>query len=180
MASVQRQESVACYIPSVRSASPGTAIQRRMSSRLKFDTQRIQTYLENSQDQTALSSVLQAAWAFILHYYTGLDQICFAYDELDLAGSPSKTGPSVAKAQFHDGTSLQDVLEQFKGMEGKPRLPSETHSENRSTHFHYNTTVMLHLRSSASNFSRPSVSATSQAAMALPEGVSFDLCIDIS
>lgn len=177
MASSQRQESVACYIPSVRSASPGTAIQRRMSSRISFDAQMIQTYLQNVPDQTALSSVLQATWAFILNYYTGLDQICFAYDELDLAGSPSNTGSSIAQAQFHDVTSLRDVLEQFKGMEGKLQSPSKTHSENRSTHFHYNTTVMLHLRSSTSNFSRPTVSATSTAAMALPEGVSFLTCV---
>jgi hypothetical protein len=168
MASGHRQESVACYIPGVRSASPGTAIQRRMSSRVSFDTQKIHTYLQNDQDQTTLPTMLQATWAFILHYYTGLDQICFAYDELDLAGSPGKTGSSITKAQFQDGISLKDVLEQFKGMEGKFRFPSKTHSENRSTHFHYNTTVMLQLRSSASNLSRPTVSVTSPAAMALP------------
>lgn len=173
MASVQRQESVACYIPSVRSASPATAIQRRMSSRISFDGQQIQTYLKSVQDQKVLSSIIQATWAFILHYYTGLDQVCFAYDEIDLAGSPTTTGKSVAKVQFHNGASLQDVLEQFKGMEGKSRFPSKTHSENRSTHFHYNTTVMLHLRSSTSKFSRPTVSANSPAAMALPERVCF-------
>lgn len=173
MASVQRQESVACYIPSVRSASPGTAIQRRMSSRISFDGQQVQTYLKNVQDQKALSNVLQVTWAFILHYYTGLDQVCFAYNEIDLAGSPSKSGSTVAKAQFHDGTFLQDVLEQFKGMEGKSRSPSKTHSENRSTHFHYNTTMMLHLRNPASKFSAPTVSATSPAAMALPKDVCF-------
>lgn len=165
-------ESVACYIPCVRSASPGTAIQRRMSSRIVLDAQRIHTYLQNKQNEVALSTLLRAAWAFILHYYTSLDQVCFAFDEFDLTGSP-KTVSSVEQAQFHDDTSLKDVLDQFKSAQGKIVLPSKTDPGNRSTYFHHNTTVMLQVRSSASNSPRTIGSAASKATMSLPEGVSF-------
>jgi len=170
MASGQRQDSVACYLPSVRSASPTSAIPRRMSSRIVFDVQQIQAYLAHDQSETALSGLLQASWAVILHYYTGMDQVCFAYDEIDLAGASSKTGSFLSKAQIHDGMILKDVVQQYTGEQSKFRFPSDTNPQNRSTNFHYNSSVMLHQRSSPSN---SAVSATSQAAMALPEWVSW-------
>ncbi|KAH8701118.1 putative nonribosomal peptide synthase [Talaromyces proteolyticus] len=163
------RESVACYLPIVRSANPATGIKRRMTSRLAFNVLAIQKIAENDQD--AITSLLQSAWALVLYYYTGLTEVCFGYDEFDLAGSRQKPRSSVARTRINDNMSPREVLDDFQGKDGKYGMNGGINGQGRlkQSQFHYNTTVTLQVRSSATNAPRTAALGPSQAAMVFSE-----------
>jgi hypothetical protein len=163
--------SLACYLPSVRHAHGVAGSRRRMSSRINCDTQKIKNTFK--KDEHGVRHLLQAAWALVLHHYTDMPEVCFGYDELDMAVSTRKSGPSSITVRVGHDMRLNDFQDRLKGKEGKYGTPlrSDIHGGTSKSQLHFNTAVVLQTRSSSANATSPAALASQQAAMALPEEV---------
>ncbi|EED16046.1 nonribosomal peptide synthase, putative [Talaromyces stipitatus ATCC 10500] len=155
--------SLACYLPSVRNATANTKTRRRMCSRINCDAQKVKDLFK--EDESGAKSLLQAVWGMVLHYYTGMEEVCFGYNEFDMAVSARRPGPSAVKVRVDTEAQLEGFP---KGKEGKFRgaLHIETDEAMR---LHYNTAVMLQIRNSSDSKPSPAPLASQQAAMSLPE-----------
>jgi hypothetical protein len=159
-----RDESLACYLPSVRCENRETNEKRRMSSRMNIDSQITQQLSGRKED--ALSIPLQAAWALVLHYYTRLEDVCFGYQECDFAGDVADIPePVVARFNIARNMSLNEIMEQVKGKTGK--YAKKAHLENvASFQILYNTAVVLRVQCP-----QRTVSKGNQVGLALPNEV---------
>ncbi|KAI7968918.1 hypothetical protein EIK77_007613 [Talaromyces pinophilus] len=160
--------SLACYLPSVRNATATTKSKRRMCSRINCDAQKIKTIFK--EDEAGAKDLLQAAWAMVLHHYTGMEEVCFGYDEFDMAVSARRPGPLAVRYRVDPEVQLGDMLKGKDGKYGKA-LRNEADGGNVKSQLHYNTAVMLQIRNSADNTFSPAALAAQQAAMSLPEEV---------
>lgn len=170
MASLNRQHnagdagaSLACYLPSIRHAHATPGAKRRMSARVSCDTQKFKQLC--AQDENGARNLLQTAWALVLHHYTGMPEVCFGYDELDMAisarpKSETSSSSSAVTVRIDQNMLLSDFQDQLrKGKEGKYG------GKGKSQLLHFNTAVMLQTRSSSSD------NAPSPAAMSFPDEV---------
>lgn len=160
--------SLACYLPSIRNATAPTKSKRRMCSRINCDAQKVKNIFKD--DEIGAKNLLQAAWAMVLYHYTGMEEVCFGYDEFDMAVSARRPGPSAVKFRVDPGAQLCGVL---KGKEGKygNSLRKQADEGNAKSQLHYNTAVMFQIRNSSDNAFSPTALASQQAAMSLPEKV---------
>ncbi|QGA19993.1 hypothetical protein EYB26_007693 [Talaromyces marneffei] len=162
--------SLACYLPSIRNATAPTKSKRRMCSRINCDAQKVKNIFKD--DEIGAKNLLQAAWAMVLYHYTGMEEVCFGYDEFDMAVSARRPGPSAVKFRVDPGAQLCGVL---KGKEGKygNSLRKQADEGNAKSQLHYNTAVMFQIRNSSDNAFSPTALASQQAAMSLPEKCKF-------
>jgi hypothetical protein len=162
--------SLACYLPSVRNATATTKSKRRMCSRINCDAQKIKNIFK--EGETGAKDLLQAAWAMVLYHYTGMEEVCFGYDEFDMAVSARRPGPLAVKCRVNPEAQLGDFLKGKEGTYGN-LLRNEADEGNVKSQLHYNTAVMLQVRNSSDNTFSPAALASQQAAMSLPDEVSM-------
>ncbi|KAH6670809.1 nonribosomal peptide synthase [Halenospora varia] len=62
------------------------------------------------RDPLAFSSVVKATWALVLRCYTGQDDVCFGYQEMQC--SEPSPGPSITRVIFDKITSFTQAMEQ--------------------------------------------------------------------
>lgn len=162
--------TLACYLPSVRNATATTKSNRRMCSRINCDALNIKTIFK--EDENGAKDLLRAAWAMVLHHYTGMEEVCFGYDEFDMAVSACRPGPLAVRYRVDPEAQVGEWL---KGKEGKYGKASRNEADegNVKSQLHYNTAVMLQIRNSADNTFSPAALASQQAAMSLPDEVSM-------
>ena len=162
-----KSASLACYLPSIRNATATAKTKRRMCSRINCDVQAIKTIFQ--EDETRAKDLLQAAWAMVLYKYTGMEEVCFGYDEFDMAVSVRRPGPLAVKYGINPEAQLGEFLKGKQGEYGT--LRSDGNEEYVKSQLHYNTAVMLQIRNSSENTFSPAALASQQAAMSLPEEV---------
>lgn len=163
--------SLACYLPNVRNATAATKSKRRMCSRINCDAQRLKNFVK--EDENGAKDLLQAAWAMVLYHYTGMEEVCFGYDEFDMAVSARRPGPLAVKYRINPEAQLNGSFEGTEGKEGRygKGLRKEEDEGNVKSQLHYNTAVMLQIRKSSDNTLSPAALASQQAAMSLPNEV---------
>jgi hypothetical protein len=123
-------ESEPCQFPRLGAAVSGP--KRHMSIRVPLEQQQklqqlassssSSPLLPSSLNQAALPSLLRAAWGLLLRCYTGQDDVCFGYQELETAvSSPSlsnsqSSSPCMPVARFvlDESMSLAKILDQSK------------------------------------------------------------------
>lgn len=164
--------SLACYLPSVRDAAvPNPKTCRRMCSRISCDAQKLRTiFMEN--DESA-KNLIRVAWAMVLHQYTGQEEVCFGYDEFDMAVSARKPGPAAVKIRVDPEAKMEEMMERRNGKYSSAGL-TKLDLEKSKSQLHYNTAVMLQIRNSAENGVGSIVSSSQQAVMALPDEVRLE------
>lgn len=161
--------SLACYLPSVRNATASNKSKRRMCSRINCDAQKIKNIFK--EDETGAKDLLQAAWAMVLYHYTGMEEVCFGYDEFDMAVSARRPGPLAVRFRVDSEAQLGDSLKGKEGKYGGNSVRNETDEGNVKSRLHYNTAVMLQIRNSSDKTTSPAALASQQVAMSLPEDV---------
>lgn len=163
--------SLACYLPSVRNATATTKSKRRVCSRINCDAQKIKNVFK--EDESGAKDLLQTAWAMTLYHYTGMEEVCFGYDEFDMAVSARRPGPLAVRYHINPEAQLRNFLTGKEGKGGKygRALRNEADEGNVKSQLHYNTAVMLQIRNSSDNTLSPAVLASQQAAMSLPNEV---------
>lgn len=107
----------------------------------------------------------------VLYHYTGMEEVCFGYDEFDMAGSARKPGPMAIKHRVNLETQLGKFLQGKEGKEGRS-LRDKTGEENVKLQLQYNTAMMLQVRNTSDNSFSPTAFASQHAAMSLPDEVS--------
>lgn len=140
-----------------------------MCSRINCDAQKIKTIFK--EDEAGAKDLLQAAWAMVLHRYTGMEEVCFGYDEFDMAVSARRPGPLAVRYRVDPEAQVGDFLKGEEGKYGKA-LRNETDGGNVKSQLQYNTAVILQIRNSVDNTFSPVALASQQAAMSLPDEVS--------
>lgn len=146
-------ESEPCQFPRLGTAVDGP--KRPMSFRV--DVEHVQLLRQRSMsDEAALPSLLHVAWGLLLRCYTGLDDVCFGYQEVGLntAGNrqPTISGPltgmPAARFTVDDQISVADALEKARGeyISGLPyqdSLPSEKEDSGSSWRQLFDTAVVI-------------------------------------
>ena len=114
--------------------------------------QRLQTL--SIEDETEMVGVLHAAWALVLHCYTGADDVCFGHYEsthaIQVSGAQGKrTGMSAARLRVDETATLTDLIDRAKqyytrGLQYLDAMPADVarslHSSEKRL---FNTTVHL-------------------------------------
>ena len=117
--------------------------------------QRLQTLA--TDDETKLVGVLHAAWALVLHCYTGSEDVCFGHQETKHTTRPDggriangeESNMSVARFRLDETTSLTDLIDRAKlyytrGLQYFDAMPAEiAESLHSSEKRLFNTTVLL-------------------------------------
>ncbi|XHF97288.1 hypothetical protein AWENTII_000881 [Aspergillus wentii] len=136
--------STACYLPKFGSAL--NASKRPVSTRAKT-TAAQNSQLVSAWNQGELSSLLQAAWALVLHHYTGNEDISFGYQPD--APSPDSATPSNTANLSTVGITI-DEDDSIRSVVGKvkesatERNGDDTISGAQDLNLdHYNTILML-------------------------------------
>ena len=131
-----RAESEPCQFPRLGPSVDGP--KRSMS--LRVHSEHVQRLPQlSASDGAALPSLLRVAWSLLLRCYTGLDDVCFGYQETGLAnvgdGNPRISKPLngmlVARLRVDDTVSVIDTLEKAKreyisGLPYQSSVPSGT------------------------------------------------------
>jgi hypothetical protein len=175
-------ESEPCQFPRLGAGIDGS--KRAMSIRVNLEhLQRLQQLAVS--EEAALPSLLRVAWGLLLRCYTGLDDVCFGYQEpgTGTAGnerpriSASINGMPAARFTVDGMVSVADALERVKGeyISGLPHqnsAPSSTTKDSWwSEHQLFDTAVVLR-RSSNATASKNTI-VTSQP---LNEALSQEVC----
>jgi hypothetical protein len=123
-------ESEPCQFPRLGAAVSGP--KRHMSIRVPLEQQQKLQQLASSAsssslspsslNQAALPSLLRTAWGLLLRCYTGQDDVCFGYQELETTVSSSSLSNSqssspcmpVARFVLDESMSLAKILDQSK------------------------------------------------------------------
>jgi hypothetical protein len=171
-----------CEFPRLGASINGP--RRPMSLRVNLEhVQRLQKL--SVSDEAALPSLLRVAWGLLLRCYTGLDDVCFGYQETGTGtagnerprSSALANGTPAARFTVDDMMSVADTLERVKGeyISGLPYLksaPSRTAKNSRwSEHQPFDTAVVLRRFSNATASNNSIV--TSQP---LNEALSQEVC----
>ncbi|KAF2200882.1 hypothetical protein GQ43DRAFT_441131 [Delitschia confertaspora ATCC 74209] len=131
--------SHSCYFPASGKTSAGPT--RPLSTRVDLHhAQQLQRLLDDQNGSDLLRSVLQVAWAVLLRCYTGLNEVCYGFEEV--GGSPG--GP-----YDHDGSSYPDVYLEVDGEMTLKQLIQQAHTHNTastlaSSNTHqFNTSILI-------------------------------------
>lgn len=135
-------ESEPCQFPRLGTSVDGP--KRLMS--LKVNLAYVHKLQQLSTDEASLPSLLRVAWGLLLWCYTGLNDVCFGYQETEpgTVGDerPRISGPlngmPVARFTVDDKVSVADIFEKAKGeyISGLPyqnSVPSGTIKDSRSS-----------------------------------------------
>lgn len=139
-----------------------------MCSRINCDAQKLKSVFK--EDESGGKYLLQAAWAMVLYHYTGMEEVCFGYDEFDMAVSARRPGPLAVRYRIFPEAQFDESLKGKKGKYGKG-LRKEEDVGNVKSQLHYNTAVMLQIRNSSDKTLSPAALASQHAAMSLPDEV---------
>ena len=171
-----------CQFPRLGASINGP--RRPMSLRVNLEhVQRLQKL--SASDEAALPSLLRVAWGLLLRCYTGLDDVCFGYQETGTGTASNErprsfalaNGMPAARITVDDMVSVADTLERVKGeyISSLPYLnsaPSSTAKDSRwSEHQPFDTAVVLRRLSHATASNNSIV--TSQL---LNEALSQEVC----
>lgn len=113
-------ESKPCRFPRFGTGADGP--KRPMSLRVNLEHLKKLQQLSESDD-ASLPSLLRVAWGLLLRCYTGLDDVCFGYQEIGRSPvgneRPEISGPSngmpVARFTVNEMLSVADTFEKAKG-----------------------------------------------------------------
>jgi hypothetical protein len=169
----------------------GASIHRpRRPMSLRVNLEHVQGLQKlSASDEAALPSLLRVAWGLLLRCYTGLDDVCFGYQETGTGAASNErprssalaNGMPAARVTVDDMVSVAKTLERVKGeyISGLPYLtsaPSSTAKDSRwSEHRPFDTAVVLRR---FSNTTAPKNSVvTSQP---LNEALSQEVCARVS
>jgi Condensation domain. len=87
--------------------------ERQMSTTLNLQqTKHLQTFVSNSSYD--IPQILRAAWALVLRCYTGSDNVCFGYEEINdlLTGGRNKSDDKfMVRLKLEDDVPLSTVVE---------------------------------------------------------------------
>jgi hypothetical protein len=97
---------------------------------------------------------MRAAWALFLWRYTGLQDVCFGFEEVGGA-SPDAAGSAIAVVHIDENMSLKALL-------GKCEEQNHSEPSNSHDHFEFNTSVLVRRGASTSTTSAPYSSAMSE------------------
>lgn len=164
-------ESEPCQFPRLGTAMDGP--KRPMSFRVDVDHVQLLQQLSLS-DEAALPSLLHVAWGLLLRCYTGLDDVCFGYQEAGLgtAISGPLTGMPLTRFTVDDVVSVADALEKARGeyisgLHYQDSLPGTSGSSRRQL---FDTAVVIH-RPSNTAASTNTIIASQLLNVALPKEV---------
>jgi hypothetical protein len=109
-------ESEPCQFPRLRTSVDGP--KRPMSFRVNPENlQKLQQL--SVSDEAALPTLLRVAWGLLLRCYTGLDDVCFGYQEIGPGTWGKEFGPlngmPITRFTADDMVSVADKLETVKG-----------------------------------------------------------------
>ena len=168
-------QSSQCYLPGFASAVDGP--KRPVSMKMK------PTPSQNAQLLTAwhegrLTSVLQASWALVLHYYLRTEDICFGYQHIDGDCSPTRNpvqnlnnDNAAVRLAINDDATVQAIVDtMWKRTGSQSQLNGNGDMEDVSNgYLPYNTILMLRTYRKASD--TPSSPSKPFLAAALPDEV---------
>jgi hypothetical protein len=109
-------DSEPCQFPRLRTSVDGP--NRPMSFRVNPENlQKLQQL--SVSDEAALPTLLRVAWGLLLRCYTGLDEVCFGYQEIGPGTWGKEFGPlngmPITRFAADDMVSVADKLETVKG-----------------------------------------------------------------
>lgn len=151
-------QSSHCYLPRFTTAVDGS--KRPVSLKTK------PTPSQNAQLLTAwhegrLSSVLQATWALVLHYYLRTEDICFGYQHID--GDCISSRHSVQRSTtasltalrlaIAENDSIQQIVDKVWKKDASTELNGEEVEAASEGHLPFNTILMLRTYRKASDTS---------------------------
>lgn len=133
--------------------------------------------LLSSWEQGHLNSLLQTAWALLLHRYTGSEEVCFGYQSLGGEGSHGAASadlasPSIFHLTVREQDTVQQVLEKVVRTESHADSPEKGASSGGapSDYSLFNTTLMIRVCSDSARSARDSLVQPAPA-ITLPEEV---------
>jgi hypothetical protein len=137
------------------------------------------------ENRKTMACTVRAAWALVLRCYTGSEDICFGYDEIEVGGSDggvpkqpdTSSGMSAARMIIGDATSFREVVERAKKgtfiLSQDPGMSGSIKAPRISERPPFNTAVVLRIHTNPTGadagaaFLRPTMN------WALPEEVRF-------
>ncbi|KAL5357022.1 hypothetical protein BJX96DRAFT_135429 [Aspergillus floccosus] len=163
----------ACCLPRF-SPSSVDGPKRPVSMRTKSNpSQTLQ--LLSSWEQGHLNSLLQTAWALLLHRYTGSEEVCFGYQNLGGEGTHGAASADLANpSTFHltvkEQDTVQQVLEKVACRENHADSPEKGAllRGSPSDYSLFNTTLMIRVCSDSARSARDSL-VQPALAITLPE-----------
>jgi hypothetical protein len=150
-----------CFFPAASTAS--NAHKRPLSVRVDLQQPAlVQQLLAKDDDNVTLTTVVRVTWALLLRTYTGLDRVCFSYDEAGGASlsstrkleAPNEVSEPMVILDIDENMPLQHLLEH-----------GETQCPIMSTKCEYNTSVLLRFGAQMGKTQAPGK------AMAMPDSV---------
>lgn len=167
-------QALTCHFPATGKQSGGP--KRPLSARVELKRlDLLQDILAQENGGRAFSNVICAAWALSLRCYTGLNEVCFGFEEVgnSLRAGADDGSSLVAMMRIDENMLLNDLVRQ--GDDEKCILP-ETHGN-----FSFNTSILLRRGATA-----PSTKQSPNSPSVMSDKVSFclrspaALCLQLS
>ena len=171
MASIEGQTH-SCHFPATGRQMGGH--KRPLSVRVELqhlDT--LEQLLEKDSGGEILSAVVKTAWALLLRCYTGLDEVCFEYEEIGTSRTSRSSDDSggVSFLRIQEGMPIEELVKQAQDLPNNaPSLPY--------TEFQYNSSVLLRSGTAAAS-SKHSSSKTSVMSEKVQAASSRDTLADV-
>jgi hypothetical protein len=150
-----------CFFPAASTAS--NAQKRPLSVRVDLQQPAlVQQLLSKDEHNVALIAAVRVTWALLLRTYTGLDRVCYSYEEaggislssVDELNVPSGVSDPVVVLDIDENMSVQQLLE--NAASNDPVVESKCE---------YNTSVLLRIGAQMGKTHAPGK------AMAMPDQV---------
>lgn len=137
-------QALFCHFPATGRSIGGP--KRPLSVRVELrHLDNLQKLVERNDGTDALSAVVRAAWALSLRVYTGLNEVCFGFEQV---GGPSRAGDekhgTCTVARFDENTTLEELARQAQDAEG-------AFGESSDSDVAFNTSVMVRFGAAASS-----------------------------
>jgi hypothetical protein len=138
-------QAVFCHFPATGRAIGGP--KRPLSVRIELrHLDKLQKLVEENNGSDALSAVVQAAWALSLRVYTGLNEVCFGFEQV---GGSSRASDRISSGactvvRLDENATLEELAREAKGAEG-------AFSESSDSDGSFNTSVMVRFGAAASS-----------------------------
>jgi hypothetical protein len=117
----------------------------------------LHTLLRRDDGERALSAVVCAAWALSLRCYTGLNDVCFGFEQVGTSSGGERETPDsgynnrFALFRLDDGMLLEDLISQ-----GRDNACFDT----KSAQLNFNTTVLVRCGALTNGAKQPSHGAS--------------------
>jgi hypothetical protein len=127
-----------CFFPAVCTA--GNAQKRPLSVRVDLQQLAlVQQLLSEGDNHASLVAAVKVTWALLLRTYTGLDRICYSYEEVGGA-SVSSVGEQDVSNGVVDPVVMLDMDEDTTPQQLLEKVETDAPSEKRKCE--YNTSVL--------------------------------------